>query len=82
MARAWKIIALALLLVAAATLVYRMRLPHPKNNAAENLHPEPILIPGVQKPEEMRVEPFPIYAPSDPERVMIRFIASGWPHRT
>ena len=33
------------------------------------MHRDPILIPGVQEPEEMRVEPFPAASPTPPEQM-------------
>ena len=71
MARSSRYVLLALLLVIGAVLVYRYR-PHthqPQSSAADT-HPEPILVPGVAEPEEMRVEPFPKFVPSEPERML------------
>jgi tetratricopeptide (TPR) repeat protein len=71
MARSLRYILLALLIAVAAVFVYRYRphTQHPQSGVAET-HPLPILIPGVAEPEEMRVEPFPKFAPTEPERML------------
>src|SRR5207253_4772657 len=38
---------------------------HAQTVPAKEQHREPILIPGIQEPEEMQVEPFPIYVPNE-----------------
>jgi tetratricopeptide (TPR) repeat protein len=70
MARFWRNIAFALLLAVIAILIYRLYPRHRHDDTSENLHREPILIPGIQEPEEMRVEPFPVYVPTEPERMV------------
>lgn len=48
----------ALLAVAAIGFIYlRVRVKHPAAPAREIAHSRPILIPGIQEPEEMRVDP-------------------------
>jgi tetratricopeptide (TPR) repeat protein len=71
MARSSRYVLLALLLAVGAVLVYRYRphTHHPQSSAADT-HPEPILVLGVAEPEEMRVEPFPKFLPSEPERML------------
>jgi tetratricopeptide (TPR) repeat protein len=71
MARSSRYILLALLLALVAVLVFRYRphAQHAQSGVAET-HPEPILIPGVTEPEEMRVEPFPKVVPTEPERML------------
>ena len=71
MARFLRYVILALLLASAAILVYRYRghMERPQGQVAE-VHREPILIPGVTEPEEMRVEPFPVFVPTEPERML------------
>jgi tetratricopeptide (TPR) repeat protein len=70
MASSSRYVLLALLIAVATVLVFRYRphTQHPQSGVAET-HPEPILIPGVAEPEEMRVEPFPKFAPTEPERM-------------
>jgi tetratricopeptide (TPR) repeat protein len=70
MTRFWKSIAFAVLLAVIAVLIYRVYPKHRHDSASENLHRDPILIPGIQEPEEMRVEPFPAYVPTAPERMV------------
>lgn len=72
MARSSRYALLALLLAIGTVLVYRY-LPHTQHRqsgAVANLHSEPILVLGVAEPEEMRVEPFPKYVPTEPERML------------
>ena len=71
MAPSLRYVVLALLLASAAILVYRYRgqMERPQAQVAE-VHREPILIPGVMEPEEMRVEPFPVFVPTEPERML------------
>lgn len=71
MARLSRFVLLALLIAVAAFLVFRYwpHKQHPKNSVAQT-HPEPILVPGVAEPDEMRVEPFPKFAPTEPERML------------
>lgn len=72
MARSSRFVLLALLIAVAAVLAYRYRphtQQHPQSGVAET-HPEPILVPGLEEPEEMRVEPFPKFAPTEPERML------------
>jgi tetratricopeptide (TPR) repeat protein len=72
MARSSRFVLLALLIAVAAVLAYRYRphtQQHPQSGVAET-HPEPILVPGLTEPEEMRVEPFPKFAPTEPERML------------
>lgn len=71
MARSSRYVLSALLLAVGAVLVYRYRpyAHHPQIGVADT-HPEPILVPGVAEPEEMRVEPFPKFLPSEPERML------------
>jgi tetratricopeptide (TPR) repeat protein len=71
MARSFKYALIALLLAIAAVLANRYwpRAEHPRSPVTET-HREPILISGVAEPEEMRVEPFPKFAPTEPERML------------
>jgi tetratricopeptide (TPR) repeat protein len=39
-------------------------------SVAQEQHRAPILIPGVQEPDEMRVEPFPIIVPTEPVKML------------
>jgi tetratricopeptide (TPR) repeat protein len=52
----------------------RMSAKHPPTkpdiNASPSPHLAPILIPGVQEPDEMRVEPFPTHVLTEPERML------------
>lgn len=71
MARSSRFVFFALLFAGAAVLAYRYR-PHskPAQKSVAETHLAPILIPGVAEPEEMRVEPFPRLAPTEPERML------------
>jgi tetratricopeptide (TPR) repeat protein len=71
MARLSRYVLLVLLIVIAAFLVYRYwaHTQHPQSSVART-HTEPILISGVAEPDEMRVEPFPKLAPTEPERML------------
>jgi tetratricopeptide (TPR) repeat protein len=62
-------IVVILILVVIGLSIYRL---HSKRvpDAAENVLRDPILIPGVQEPEEMRVEPIPIEVLTPPERML------------
>jgi tetratricopeptide (TPR) repeat protein len=70
MARVWRRIALALLIAVIAVLIYRVYPKHRHDSVSEHLHRDPILLPGIQEPQEMRVEPFPAYVPTEPERMV------------
>jgi hypothetical protein len=71
MARSSRYVLLALLLAVGAVLVYRYRpQTHHTQSGVADTHPEPILVPGVAEPEEMRVEPFPTFVPTEPERML------------
>lgn len=71
MARSSRFVLLALLLALTAVLAYHYR-PHAQHSqtGVAATHPKPILVPGVTEPEEMRVEPFPKYVLTDPERML------------
>lgn len=52
---------------------YRSYLLGPRHNElspTDIVHRDPVLIPGVQEPEEMRVEPFPAASPTPPEQML------------
>src|ERR1700677_407187 len=70
MARFLKSIALVVLLAVIAALIYRVYSKHGHDSVSVNLHRVPILIPGIQEPDELRVEPFPAYVPTEPERML------------
>src|ERR1019366_7336074 len=70
MARFWRRIALALLIAVIAVLTYRVYPKHRHDSVSEQLHRDPILLPGIQEPQEMRVEPFPAYVPTEPEQMV------------
>jgi tetratricopeptide (TPR) repeat protein len=61
---------IALLFGVVALFVYRAHIKHAQTIEAEDRHREPILIPGIQEPQEMGVEPFPINVPTAPERML------------
>jgi tetratricopeptide (TPR) repeat protein len=71
MARPSRYVLIALLLPVGAVLVYRYR-PHVHNlqSSVADTHSEPILVPGIAEPEEMRVEPFRKFVPTEPERML------------
>ena len=48
---------------------YRAQVNHPQS-ATDERHSPPILIPGVQEPDEMRVEPIPVAVLTPPERLL------------
>jgi hypothetical protein len=50
--------------------VYRSYSKRDRSIAAKNVHRGPILIPGVQEPEEMQVEPISVETPTPPERML------------
>ena len=71
MARSSRLVLLAVLLAAAAILVYRYRghtdlSPSP----VAEIPRAPIAVPGVVEPEEMLAEPFPKYSPTEPEKML------------
>ena len=72
MARSSRYVLLASLIVAAvAAFFVFMHDRHAASQApAAETHRDPILIPGVTEPEEMRVEPFPVLVPTAPERML------------
>jgi tetratricopeptide (TPR) repeat protein len=51
-------------------LIYRSHSKRDRSIATENLHRGPVLIPSVQEPEEMQVEPIPVELPTPPERML------------
>jgi hypothetical protein len=57
-------------LVAIGLSIYRLHSKRVPDVAAENVLHDPILIPGVQEPEEMRVEPIPVEVLTPPERML------------
>jgi len=64
---------LTIFALAGLTLFAYRYLLHPRRNEPSPtniVHRDPILIPGVQEPEEMRVEPFPAALPTPPEHML------------
>ncbi|HCC55917.1 MAG TPA: hypothetical protein DEQ47_01400, partial [Solibacterales bacterium] len=51
-------------------LAYRARVNHAQPTKANDPHSAPILIPGIQEPEEMRAEPIPAAVLTPPERML------------
>ena len=66
----WRNIAFALLLAVISILIYRIYPKHRHDNVSENLHRDPILVPGIQEPAEMRVEPIPVAVLTPPEQML------------
>jgi tetratricopeptide (TPR) repeat protein len=68
------LVVLVVIAILGLALRTRMSAKHPPtrpaDNASANPHLAPILIPGVQEPEEMRVEPFPAHVLTEPERML------------
>jgi tetratricopeptide (TPR) repeat protein len=68
----------AAILIVIAILAFAVRVKmsgkhpstQPDKNVSANLDRAPILIPGVQEPEEMRVEPFPAHVLTQPETML------------
>jgi tetratricopeptide (TPR) repeat protein len=50
--------------------IYRSHSKPVPGVAAGNVHRDPILIPGIQEPEEMRAEPIPVEVLAPPERML------------
>lgn len=62
---------IAIALFGVVTLfAYGAHITHAQTAADEKQHREPILIPDVQEPEEMRVEPFPMHVPNEQVRLL------------
>lgn len=53
-----------------ALFAYRAQVNHVRSAAARGRHSPPILIPGIQEPAEMRVEPIPVAVLTPPERML------------
>jgi hypothetical protein len=68
--RAFVAIGIALVVGLIAFFAYRARTDHAQSAVAVSEHSEPILIPGIQEPEEMRVEPMPAAVLTPPERML------------
>ncbi|MGD0945867.1 MAG: surface-adhesin E family protein [Candidatus Binatia bacterium] len=70
MARDLLAIGAVLVLGLIALLAYHVHLEHGRSGVAVSRHTNPILIPGIQEPEEMRVEPIPVEVPTEPDRML------------
>jgi tetratricopeptide (TPR) repeat protein len=70
MTHIWRNITFALLLAVISILIYRVYPKHHHDSVSENLHRDPILIPGIQEPAEMRVEPIPVAVLTPPEQML------------
>jgi tetratricopeptide (TPR) repeat protein len=73
MFKVWASALAILALVAFGLLSYRSYLLHPRRidpTPTKIMHRDPILIPGVQEPDEMRVEPFPAASLTPPEQML------------
>jgi tetratricopeptide (TPR) repeat protein len=69
--RLWTIVGIALFLGVIAFFAYRTRVSHTQSASADvPSHSPPVLIPGIQEPEEMRVEAISLIIPSPPERML------------
>jgi tetratricopeptide (TPR) repeat protein len=53
-----------------ALFAYRTQVNHTQSAAAVERHSAPILIPGIQEPAEMRVEPIPVAVLTPPEQML------------
>jgi tetratricopeptide (TPR) repeat protein len=62
-------ISIAVVLGSIALFVYRAQVSHTQS-AADEWHSAPILIPGIQEPAEMRVEPISVAVLTPPERML------------
>lgn len=70
MRRLFASLAIVLVFAFIGLFVYRSYSRRDRSIAAQNVHRGPILIPGVQEPEEMRVEPIPVEVLRPPERML------------
>ena len=73
MIKRWASVLTIFALAAAALFAYRTYVLSPRHNEPSPtniVHRDPILVPGVQEPEEMRVEPFPAASLSPPEQML------------
>jgi len=68
--RALVAIAVVLLVGLVALRIYRADVNHTQPALAESAHTGPILLPGIQEPEEMRVEPISVAVLTPPERML------------
>ena len=70
MRRLFASLAIVLVFAFIGLFVYRSYSKRDRSIAAQNVHRGPILIPGVQEPEEMQVEPISVETPTPPERML------------
>jgi hypothetical protein len=70
MARLLASVVTLFVLAAIGLFIYRSHSRRVPGVATENVHRDPILIPGVQEPEEMRTEPIPVEVLAPPERML------------
>jgi len=62
--------AVVALILIGAGVWYRAHIDHAQSAVAVSQHSEPILTPGIQEPEEMRVEPISVEVPTAPDRML------------
>jgi tetratricopeptide (TPR) repeat protein len=70
MSRPLKSLAATVLVIGIAVLGYQAYRHHTHRNQAESQQREPVLLPGIDEPLEMRVPPIPVIIPTDPERML------------
>lgn len=63
-------IGIALFVELIAFLAYHAQIDHGQSALAVSRHSDPILIRGIQEPEEMRVEPIPVDVLTPPDRML------------
>ena len=68
--RALVAIGIALVVGLIALFAYRAHIDHAQSALAASQHSEPILIPGIQEPEEMSVQPISVEVPTAPDRML------------
>jgi hypothetical protein len=69
-ARALVAFGIALFVGLIASLAHHAHTDHGQSAVAVSRHSDPILIPGIQEPEEMRAQPIPVDMPTLPERLL------------
>ncbi len=63
-------IGVALALAFIALFAHRAQVNRTSSTGTDELHSAPVLIPGIQEPAEMRVDPIPVVVLSPPERML------------